>query len=93
MQPAAGSSEGVDGMTNANHAESKERAAPETETVTTRVNVAFPFSQIKVQEPSEDLVALAALMRELVDLVAEVAPGSKAQDLRKRARALATRLQ
>ncbi|MGZ8763498.1 MAG: hypothetical protein ACXW2Y_09255, partial [Acidimicrobiia bacterium] len=66
---------------------------PNAEVVTTRVNVAFPFSQIKVQEPSEDLAALAALVRELADLLADVAPGSKARELGKRAQALATQLQ
>ena len=60
--------------------------------VTTRVNVAFPFSQIKVEAPSEELTALAALVRELADVLAEVAPGSKAQELAERAQALATRL-
>jgi hypothetical protein len=62
------------------------------EVVTTRVNVAFPFSQIRVQEPSEDLAALAALVRELADLLADVAPDSKAQELGARARVLETRL-
>ena len=60
--------------------------------VTTKVNVAFPFSAIKVQEPSEELVELATLFRELADLVADIAPESKAPDLAKRAQALATRL-
>ena len=27
---------------------------------TTKVNVAFPFSQVKIQEPSEHLIALTA---------------------------------
>jgi hypothetical protein len=68
------------------------KPTPNAEVVTTKVNVAFPFSQIKVQEPSEDLAALAALVRELADLLADIAPGSKAPELAKRAQALATRL-
>ena len=72
-------------------ASSKEPSA-NAETVSTRVTVAFPFSQIKIQEPSEDLAALAALVRELADLLAEVAPGPKTQELEKRANALASRL-
>ncbi len=79
-------------MAEPNTDESTSKTTPDTEVVTTRVNVAFPFSQIKVQEPSEDLAALAALVQELADLVADVAPGSKAQQLGKRAHALATRL-
>jgi hypothetical protein len=70
----------------------KPKAKPTSDFVTTRVNVAFPFSQIKVQEPSEDLAALAAIVRELTDVVAEVVPSSRARELRKRARALSARL-
>jgi hypothetical protein len=64
----------------------------QNETVTTRVNVAFPFSQIRVEQPSEELAALAALVGELADLLADVVPGPKAVALGKRARALAKRL-
>ena len=62
------------------------------DTVTTRVNVAFPFSRIEVQEPSEDLVALATLVRELADLVVEISPGPAGEELQTRARELAARL-
>jgi hypothetical protein len=82
----------VDAMAEPSTDESKTNASPNPEAVTTRVNVAFPFSQIKIQEPSEDLTALATLVRELADLLADVAPGPKAQTLRKRAQALVTRL-
>jgi hypothetical protein len=64
----------------------------QNETVTTRVNVAFPFSQIRVEQPSEELAALAALVGELADLLADVVPGAKAAELGQRAQALATRL-
>jgi hypothetical protein len=70
----------------------KKKPGPHSENVTTRVNVAFPFSQIKVEQPSEDVAALAALVRDLADLVAEVAPGEKGRELRQRARGLAVRL-
>ncbi|HTD50207.1 MAG TPA: hypothetical protein VK771_06390 [Acidimicrobiia bacterium] len=79
-------------MVEPNIAESKPNASPTAEAVTTRVNVAFPFSQIKIQEPSEDLAALAALVREVAELLADVAPGPKAQTLKKRAQVLAARL-
>ena len=68
------------------------KTSPHSDVVTTRVNVAFPFSQIKVEEPSEDVAALAVLVRDLADVIAEVAPGPKVQELTKRARALVTRL-
>lgn len=71
---------------------SETKPTPNGEVVTTKVNVAFPFSQIKVQEPSEELTALAALVCELADLVADIAPDSKAPELAKRAQVLATRL-
>ena len=80
-------------MAKPNSDGSKTRSDPNAETVTTRVNVAFPFSQIKIQEPTEDLVALAALVRDIAELLPEVAPGSKARELEKRAaQALAARL-
>jgi hypothetical protein len=79
-------------MAEPNNSVSKPKPKPTSDLVTTRVNVAFPFSQIKVQEPSEDLAALAAVVRELADLVADVVPGSRARELRKRARVLSARL-
>ena len=77
---------------NGDASKPKPKPNPNAEVVTTRVNVAFPFSQIKVQEPSEDLAALAVLVHELANLVADLAPGSKARKLAARAQALATRL-
>ena len=58
----------------------------------TRVNVAFPFSQVKIAEPSAHLIALTALMAELADLVAESLPGPRAKDLRQRAHELASKV-
>jgi hypothetical protein len=56
----------------------------------TKVNVALPFSQFKIQEPSDHLVALTALVAELADLVAGAVPGRKADALRHRAHELAS---
>jgi len=67
-------------------------ASPKGEVVTTKVNVAFPFSQIKVQEPSKELAALADLVAGLAALVADVAPSTKATQLAKRAQELAAQL-
>src|SRR3954454_22092836 len=66
--------------------------AEPSEVVTTRVNVAFPFSQIRVQEPRADLTELAVLVRDLAAAVANLAPGPKTIELGKRAEALAARL-
>jgi hypothetical protein len=68
------------------------RKGPESVASTTRVNVAFPFSQIKVQEPSRQLVELTALVVELAEMVAEAVPGPRAQRLQRRAHDLAGQL-
>jgi len=63
-----------------------------SEVVSTRVNVAFPFSQIKIEQPTEDVAELAGLVRDLAAAVADVAPGPKTAQLVQRADALAARL-
>ena len=82
----------VDGMGEPSTDVSAKKPDPNADIVTTRVNVAFPFSQIRIQEPSEDLAALADLVRDLADLLADVAGGSQGAELRTRAQDLATRL-
>ena len=61
-------------------------------TSATKVNVAFPFSQIKVEEPSDDLRVLAALVRDLSEQVVQLAPSEEATAIAERAGALAQRL-
>ena len=53
-----------------------------------RLNIAFPFSQIKVEEPSKELAELAALFFDLVETMAEWVPEDRLEDLRARAQAL-----
>ncbi|HXZ61451.1 MAG TPA: hypothetical protein VEG62_01825 [Acidimicrobiales bacterium] len=53
-----------------------------------RVNVAFPFSQIKLQEPSRELTDLAAVMVDLVAAMAEWIPEERLEDLRSRAESI-----
>jgi hypothetical protein len=53
-----------------------------------RVNVAFPFSQIKLQEPSKELTELAALVLDLVAAMSEWVPEDRLDELRLRAQAL-----
>jgi hypothetical protein len=67
------------------------KRAPARVDSSTRVNVAFPFSQIKIQEPSDHLLALTALVEELAGLVAEKLPGPEAEALRQHAHELASR--
>jgi hypothetical protein len=70
----------------------KTRKGPEVVAPSSRVNVAFPFSQIKLQEPSQELADLAALMFELVVAMEQWVPDDQLEDLRTRALALRERL-
>ncbi len=74
------------------HRGSKSRGAPEVVAPSSRVNVAFPFSQIKVEEPSRELAELASLVFELVGTMAEWVPEDHLEELSARARALRDRL-
>ena len=53
-----------------------------------RVNVAFPFSQIKLQEPSKELTELASLVLDLVAAMSEWVPEDQLEELRARAQAV-----
>jgi hypothetical protein len=50
-----------------------------------RMNIAFPFSQIKLEEPSKELAELAALVFDLVETMAEWVPEDRLEELRNRA--------
>jgi hypothetical protein len=50
-----------------------------------RVNIAFPFSQIRLEEPSRELTELAALVVDLVETMAEWVPEDRFEELRTRA--------
>lgn len=65
------------------------RRAPPRVGSSTHVNVALPFPQFKIQEPSDHLRALTALVEDLVGLVADAMPGPPAEELRRRAHELA----
>jgi hypothetical protein len=64
------------------------RAAPTVVGPSHRLNIAFPFSQIKLEEPSKELAELAALVFDLVGTMAEWVPEDRLEDLRARARVL-----
>lgn len=57
----------------------------------TRVNIAWPFSKISVQDPSSELRELAALVAELITAL-ETTTGGQLKELRERSQQLADRL-
>ena len=72
---------------------SKPRKGTEVHAASSRVNVAFPFSQIKLQEPSQELADMAGLVFDLVVAVAEWIPDDdRLDELRARALSLRERL-
>jgi len=66
------------------------RSGPEVVAPTNRVNVAFPFSKIVIED-SKEFAELAAVVAELAVLIEEVVPGEAIKELRKRAQVLAVR--
>jgi hypothetical protein len=56
------------------------------------VTVAFPFSQIKSQEPSLEMRELAALVNELAAQLADFRPSPATKELSERAQALIEKL-
>lgn len=68
------------------------KRAPARVDSSTRVNVALPFSQFKIQEPSDHLRALTAVVEDLADLVAGAVPGPQAESLLRRAHELASQI-
>ena len=68
--------------------EAKPREASRVNAPSSRVNIAFPFSQIKLEEPSKELAELAALVFDLVGAMAEWVPEDRLEELRSRAQVL-----
>jgi hypothetical protein len=58
----------------------------------TRVTIAWPFSQIKLQEASAELTELAGLLGELVEALSDVVPEDRLTPLRERVEGLRARL-
>ena len=63
-------------------------AAPPVPGPSHRLNIAFPFSQIRLEEPSKELAELAALVFDLVGTMAEWVPEDRLEDLWARAQVL-----
>jgi hypothetical protein len=81
-------------MAEDKHAGPARRAgsAPPTVMPSTRVNFAFPFSKITVEEPTRDLAELASIVAELAAVAERTGTGPAVTHLRERAEALAGRL-
>ena len=58
-----------------------------------KVTIAFPFSAINMQEPSDTLRELAAIVVELTERLAKLDPSIETDALRDRATALITKVQ
>ena len=56
------------------------------------MTVAFPFSKVVSQEPSDELREVAMLVAELSEVVADLAENEVTTDLRRRAAALRDQL-
>jgi hypothetical protein len=59
---------------------------------TTRVTIAWPFSQIKMEEASAELADLAGLLLDLVEALSDLVPEDVLGPLRDRAESLRARL-
>jgi hypothetical protein len=68
------------------------RRTPEVVAPTNRVNVAFPFSTIHVEEASRELAELVGIVSDLVMLLDESAPVPELDELRERVKALAAKV-
>ncbi len=63
----------------------------EVRNASSRVTIAFPFSQIKTQEPSAELTELAALVADVVVALQRAFPDAPLGELAERAEALRAR--
>ncbi len=81
-------------MAEDKHAATAHRAgaAPPAVMPSTRVNFAFPFAKITVEEPGRDVAELASIVAELAAVLERTGTGPAAARLRERAEALAGRL-
>jgi hypothetical protein len=71
---------------------SRSGSAPRMVAPTTRVNFAFPFSKITVEEPARDIAELASIVAELAAAVERAVTDPAVTHARERAEALADRL-
>ncbi len=79
-------------MAEDKHATTAHRAGSPTVLPTTRVNFAFPFSKITVEEPGRDLAELASIVADLAAALERAVTDPAVAPVRERAEALAGRL-
>jgi len=65
---------------------------PTVSAPSSRVTIAFPFSQIKVQEARDETREIAGLVLALAEHVAALRPSPETEELSTRARELMTKL-
>jgi len=70
----------------------KAHSAPGVVAPTNRVNVAFPFGNIHIEESSKDLAELSGIVADLASVVESLASGPKVKKLREQAELLTARL-
>jgi len=73
-------------------ADNETRKGPGLVAPSTRVTVAFPFSSVNMQQPSEEVRELALIVAELAETVANLEPSSNTDELLERVHALVTKL-
>jgi glutamate-1-semialdehyde aminotransferase len=59
---------------------------------TTRVTIAWPFSQIKLEEASAELTELAGLLSDVIEALSGLVPEDRLRPLRDRTESLRARL-
>ena len=80
------------GGSDATKATSASDASSGVHNATTRVTIAWPFSQIKLQEASAELEELAGLLGDVIAALSDFLPEERLEPLRDRAEALRARL-
>jgi hypothetical protein len=89
---SANEDDGQDATTKATDTPAPPAAASGVHNATTRVTIAWPFSQIKLQEASAELIELAGLLRDVVEALSDVIPEERLRPLRDRTEAVQARL-
>ena len=86
------SSETTIGRDMAQDDEVESKAGPTVSAPMSKVTIVFPFSQIRTQEPSDELRELARLVAELADRIAKLEPSAESDQLADQCRALFVKL-
>jgi hypothetical protein len=66
---------------------------PKVNAPTSKVTIAFPFASIRMDDPSDELRELAAIVAELAEEVAKLRPSERTDELVSRVHGVITKLQ